>query len=48
VSVLSPGLWDIGLFFLKVGAFSYGGGLAILLMRLVGRSVSMSSTTTSC
>jgi chromate transporter len=30
VSVLSPGLWDIGLFFLKVGAFSYGGGLAIL------------------
>jgi chromate transporter len=22
VSVLSPGLWDIGLFFLKVGAFS--------------------------
>jgi chromate transporter len=30
VSSLSPGLWDIGLFFLKVGAFSFGGGLTIL------------------
>lgn len=29
-SSLSPGLWDIGLFFLKVGAFSFGGGLTIL------------------
>jgi chromate transporter len=27
---LSPDLWDIGLFFLKVGAFSFGGGLTIL------------------
>jgi chromate transporter len=27
---LSPGLWDIGLFFLKVGAFTFGGGLTIL------------------
>ena len=30
VSSLSPGLWDIGLFFLKVGAFSFGGGLTFL------------------
>jgi chromate transporter len=30
VSSLSPGLWDIGLFFLKVGAFTFGGGLTIL------------------
>ena len=29
-SSLSPGLWDIGLFFLKVGALSLGGGLTIL------------------
>jgi chromate transporter len=29
-SALSPGLWDIGLFFFKVGAFSFGGGLTIL------------------
>jgi chromate transporter len=27
---LSPGLWDIGFFFLKVGAFTFGGGLTIL------------------
>jgi chromate transporter len=27
---LSPALWDIGLFFLKVGAFTFGGGLTIL------------------
>jgi chromate transporter len=27
---LSPGLWEIGLFFLKVGAFTFGGGLTIL------------------
>jgi chromate transporter len=25
-----PGLWNIGLFFLKVGAFTFGGGLTIL------------------
>jgi chromate transporter len=30
VSSLSPDLWDIGLFFLKVGAFGFGGGLTIL------------------
>jgi chromate transporter len=30
VTSLSPGLWDIGLFFLKVGAFTFGGGLTIL------------------
>jgi chromate transporter len=30
VSSLSPGLWDIGLFFFKVGAFTFGGGLTIL------------------
>jgi chromate transporter len=29
-SSLSPGLWDIGFFFLKVGAFTFGGGLTIL------------------
>ena len=29
-SSLSPGLWDIGLFFLKVGAFGFGGGLTLL------------------
>jgi chromate transporter len=27
---LSPGLWGIGLFFLKVGALTFGGGLTIL------------------
>lgn len=27
---LSPALWDIGRFFLKVGALSFGGGLTIL------------------
>jgi chromate transporter len=27
---LNPGLWDVGFFFLKVGAFSFGGGLTIL------------------
>jgi chromate transporter len=30
VSSLIPGVWDIGLFFLKVGAFGFGGGLTIL------------------
>ena len=30
VTSLSPGLWEIGLFFLKVGAFTFGGGLTIL------------------
>lgn len=30
VSSLDPGLWDIGLFFVKVGAFSFGGGLTLL------------------
>jgi chromate transporter len=30
VSSLSPGLWDIALFFFKVGAFTFGGGLTIL------------------
>jgi chromate transporter len=30
VSSLSPGLWEIGLFFFKVGAFTFGGGLTIL------------------
>jgi len=30
VSGLNPGLWDVGLFFLKVGAFTFGGGLTIL------------------
>jgi chromate transporter len=29
-SPLSPDLWDIGRFFFKVGAFSFGGGLTIL------------------
>jgi chromate transporter len=29
-SSLSPSLWDLGLFFLKVGAFGFGGGLTIL------------------
>jgi chromate transporter len=29
-SSLNPSLWDIGLFFLKVGAFTFGGGLTIL------------------
>jgi chromate transporter len=29
-SWFSPSLWDIGLLFLKVGAFSFGGGLTIL------------------
>jgi chromate transporter len=27
---LNPGLWEVGLFFLKVGAFTFGGGLTIL------------------
>jgi len=26
----SPGLWELGTFFLKVGAFSFGGGLSML------------------
>lgn len=26
----TPGLWDLGVFFLKVGAFTFGGGLVIL------------------
>ena len=30
VSSLSPGLWDLGLFFFKVGAFTFGGGLTML------------------
>jgi len=30
VSSLRPDLWDIGLFFLKVGAFGFGGGLTLL------------------
>jgi chromate transporter len=30
VSSLSPGLWEIGLFLFKVGAFTFGGGLTIL------------------
>jgi chromate transporter len=30
VTGLNPGLWEIGLFFLKVGAFTFGGGLTIL------------------
>jgi chromate transporter len=30
VSPPSPSLWAIGLFFLKVGAFTFGGGLTIL------------------
>ncbi|HEX9872488.1 MAG TPA: chromate efflux transporter [Candidatus Tectomicrobia bacterium] len=30
VSSLTPGLWDIGLFFVKVGAFSFGGGITLL------------------
>ena len=27
---LTPSLWEMGLFFLKVGAFTFGGGLTIL------------------
>jgi chromate transporter len=30
VTSFTPGLWEIGLFFLKVGAFTFGGGLTIL------------------
>jgi chromate transporter len=30
VSSLSPGLWEVGLFFFKVGAVTFGGGLTIL------------------
>jgi chromate transport protein ChrA len=30
VNSLSPGLWDIALFFFKFGAFTFGGGLTIL------------------
>jgi chromate transporter len=30
INSASPDLWDIGLFFLKVGAFTFGGGLTIL------------------
>ena len=30
VSSATPGLWEIGVFFFKVGAFTFGGGLAIL------------------
>jgi chromate transporter len=30
VTAPSPGLWNLGLFFLKVGAFTFGGGLTIL------------------
>jgi chromate transporter len=29
-TALNPGLWEIGLFFLKVGALTFGGGLTIL------------------
>ena len=29
-NVHSPSLWEMGLFFLKVGAFTFGGGLTIL------------------
>jgi chromate transporter len=27
---LAPGLWDIGTFFFKVGAFTFGGGITVL------------------
>ena len=27
---LAPGLWDIGTFFFKVGAFAFGGGITVL------------------
>ena len=27
---LAPGLWDIGAFFFKVGAFTFGGGITVL------------------
>jgi len=30
MTVASPGLWEIARFFLKVGAFTFGGGLSIL------------------
>ncbi len=26
----APGVWDVGIFFLKVGAFTFGGGLSML------------------
>jgi chromate transporter len=29
-NALNPSLWEMGLFFLKVGAFTFGGGLTIL------------------
>jgi chromate transporter len=29
-TALNPGLWEIGLFFLKVGALTFGGGLTML------------------
>jgi chromate transporter len=29
-SEVAPGLWDIGAFFLKVGAFTFGGGITVL------------------
>src|SRR5215813_8254643 len=29
-NALHPSLWEMGLFFLKVGAFTFGGGLTIL------------------
>jgi chromate transport protein ChrA len=29
-SAVSPGLWELGTFFFKVGAFSFGGGLSML------------------
>lgn len=28
--VVAPGLWEIGTFFLKVGAFTFGGGITVL------------------
>lgn len=29
-SATSPGLWEVGIFFFKVGAFTFGGGLSML------------------
>ena len=29
-NALNPSIWEMGLFFLKVGAFTFGGGLTIL------------------